>query len=168
MSREVKLMSRSLYRIGHFAGRHPWRVIAAWVLVAITAFLLNASFGGHPDESFSLPGSSSQQAADAIADRFPQETLNSSNVIVHADSGITTPAAKVAVGQAVTALASGTHVTGVSDPYDPRGPTVSEDGTTAIITVGFDRDVVGPEDYDQAELATRSVRAAGVQVEYDG
>ncbi len=73
-------MSRVLYRIGHFAGRHPWRVLAAWVLIAVTAFMLNSSFGGAPDESFSLPGAESQRAADAIEARFPQETLNTSNV----------------------------------------------------------------------------------------
>ena len=161
-------MSRFLYRIGHFAGRHPWRILAAWVLVGVTAFVLNSSLGGPPDESFSLPGSDSQRAADAISDRFPQETLNSSNVIFHAEDGVTTPAAKKAVEQAVTALADGTHVTGVSDPYDPRGSTVSKDATTAIATVGFDSDVIGPEDFDEAELATQAVRDAGIQVEYDG
>jgi RND superfamily putative drug exporter len=76
-------MSRVLYRIGNFAGRHPWRVLAAWVLIAVTAFLLNSSFGGAPDESFSIPGAESQKAADAIEDRFPQETLYTSNVIFH-------------------------------------------------------------------------------------
>jgi putative drug exporter of the RND superfamily len=161
-------MSALLYRIGHFAGRHPWRVLAAWVLVAVTAVMLNMSLGGPPDESFTLPGSDSQRAADAISDRFPQETLYSSNVIFHAEDGITTPAAKKAVEQAVTALADGTHVTGVSDPYDPRGPTVSKDGTTAFATVGFDRKVVGPEDFDEADAATKAVRDAGIQVEYDG
>ena len=28
-------MSHVLYRIGHFAGRHPWRVLAAWLLVRL-------------------------------------------------------------------------------------------------------------------------------------
>ncbi|MEO7981264.1 MAG: MMPL family transporter [Sporichthyaceae bacterium] len=161
-------MSRFLYRVGHFAGRHPWRVLAAWVLVAVTAVLLNMSLGGPADESFTLPGAESQRAADAIQDRFPQQTLYTSNVLFHAEDGITAPAAKKAVEQAVTALADGTHVTGVSDPYDARGPTVSQDGTTAFSTVGFDRDVIGPEDFDEAELATRAVRDAGIQVEYDG
>ena len=76
-------MSHLLYRIGNFAGRHPWRVIAAWVLVAVAVVMLNGSIGGPPDESFSLPGAESQRAADAIQDRFPQETLYSSNVIFH-------------------------------------------------------------------------------------
>ena len=35
-------MSALLYRIGHFAGRHPWRILAAWVLAAL-------SIGGQAD-----------------------------------------------------------------------------------------------------------------------
>ncbi len=130
-------MSHILYRIGNFSGRHPWRVISAWILAAVAIFMLNGSIGGAPDESFSLPGAESQRAADAIQERFPQETLYSSNVIFHSDEGLTSPETKQAVEQAVTELADGPHVVAVSSPYDPRGPTVSEDGQTAFATVGF-------------------------------
>ena len=44
-------MSQILYRIGHFAGRHRWRMLAAWAVVAASAVMLNISFGGDPDES---------------------------------------------------------------------------------------------------------------------
>ena len=74
-------MSHFLYRVGNLAGRHPWRIIAAWIFVAGAVFMLNGSQGGDYDESFSLPGSQSQRAADAIEERFPQETLYTSNVI---------------------------------------------------------------------------------------
>ena len=49
-------MSRLLYRLGHFAGRHPWRVLAAWVLVAGIAFALNSAFGAATNDTFRLPG----------------------------------------------------------------------------------------------------------------
>ena len=39
-------MSHALYRIGHFAGRHPWKVIGAWVVVAVSIFMLNSTGGG--------------------------------------------------------------------------------------------------------------------------
>jgi len=161
-------MSRILYRIGHFAGRHPWRVLAAWVLVAVSAVMLNMSIGGQPSESFRLPGAESQRAVDAIDARFPQQTLYTSNVIFHSEQGITAPATKAAVAEAVTQLADGKHVVGVTDPYDPRGPTVSKDGTTAFATVGYDTDAVGLEEFAAADEATKAVRDAGVQVEYDG
>src|SRR5436190_5897980 len=82
-------MSHVLYRIGHFAGRHPWRVIGAWVVVAVSIVMLNAAGGGAYDEKFSLPGSESQAAADAIQERFPQETLYASNIIFHSEDGLT-------------------------------------------------------------------------------
>ena len=55
----------------------------------------------------------------------------------------------------------------VADPYDPRGPTVSKDGTTAFATVAFDTQEIGPEDFQAAEKAVKVARDAGVQVEYD-
>jgi putative drug exporter of the RND superfamily len=160
-------MSRLLYRIGHFSGRHPWRVLAAWILVAVAAFMLNGSIGGQPDESFRLPGAESQRAADALQKRFPQETLYTSNIIFHSEKGLTTPTVKAAVAQAITALEKGPHVTGVSDPYDPRGPTLSKDGKTAFTTVAFNKEKIEVAQYDVAQKAVQVVRDAGVQVEYD-
>jgi putative drug exporter of the RND superfamily len=160
-------MSRVLYRIGHFAGRHPWRVLAAWVLVAVVSVMLNSNFGGAPDEHFTVPGAESQRAADAIEARFPQETLNTSNVVFHDEAGLTEPAVKAAVEQAVAQLAEGKHVIDVADPYDPRGPTVSKDGTTAFVTVAFDTQDIDTTDFDAAQKAVQVARDAGIQVEYD-
>jgi RND superfamily putative drug exporter len=161
-------MSRLLYRIGHFSGRHPWRVLTAWILVAVAAFVLNGSIGGQPDETFRLPGAESQRAADALEARFPQETLFTSNVIFHSEDGLTTPQVKALVAEAVVQLEKGPHVSGVSDPYDPRGPTVSKDGNTAFATVAYDKAKIELPQYDAAEKAVADVRDAGIQVEYDG
>src|SRR4051812_33707364 len=161
-------MSHLLYRIGNFAGRHPWRVIAAWVAIAAAAFMINMSAGGEPDESFSLPGAESQRAADAIQARFPQQTLYTSNIVLHSDDGLTDPATMAAVDKAVAQLADAPHVIAVDSPYDPRGPTLSEDGQTAFATVGYDIEKIGTEEFDAAESAVAELRDAGVQVEYDG
>ena len=45
-----------------------------------------------------------------------------------------------ALDTALAALASTPHVADVSDPFDPRGPTVSPDGRTAFATVSYDVD----------------------------
>jgi RND superfamily putative drug exporter len=161
-------MSHVLYRIGNFAGRHPWRVIAAWIFVAVAIFAFNSSQGGQYDESFRLPGSESQRAADAIQDRFPQQTLYSSNVIFHSEDGLTDPATKAAIEQAVQRLDDVPHVIAVSSPFQPRGPTVSADEQTAFATVGFDIEKVGTTELDGADQAVQDLRNAGVEVEYDG
>ena len=100
-------MSRLLYRLGHFSGRRPWRVLGAWLVVGISIFMLNSTAGGEPDESFTIPGAESQRAADAVADRFPQETLYTSNVLFHSEDGLTDPAVKAAIEQTVAELAEG-------------------------------------------------------------
>ncbi len=161
-------MSHFLYRIGHFAGRHPWRIILAWIFVAGAIYMLNGTSGGQYDESFSLPGSESQRAADAIEARFPQETLYTSDVIFHSDDGLTSPETKAAIEQAVQKLSEGPHVITVTSPYDPRGPTVSADGRTSFATVAFDTEKVGSDEFDAAQKAVKELRDAGVQVEYDG
>ena len=161
-------MSRVLYQIGFFAGRHPWRVIGAWVFIAGAIVMLNVSQGGAYDESFSLPGSESQRAADAIEDRFPQETVYSSNVIFHSQAGLADTDTRAAIEQAVEELADVPHVIAVSSPYDARGPTLTDDGRIAFATVGFDTQEVGMAEFDAAQEAVQGLRNAGIQVEYDG
>jgi RND superfamily putative drug exporter len=166
--REATIMANILYRIGHLAGRRPWLVLGSWVLLAVSAIALNASFGGSSDESFSIPGAESQRAADAIEERFPQETLYTSNVIFHSEEGVADPATKALIRAAVADLTAGDHVVGVSDPYDSGSSTVSDDGRTAFATVAFDKQEIGVGEFESADKATREVRDSGIQVEYDG
>jgi RND superfamily putative drug exporter len=161
-------MSHVLFKVGHFAGRRPWHIIAVWLVIAVAAVLLRGSVGGTADETFRLPGSESQNAADAIEDRFPQQTLYVSNVVFHADGGVATPQVKDAIEQSVADLEDNPHVIGVGDPFDAKEPTVSPDGQTAVAAVAFDTQERTPEDFDAADHATAAARDAGVQVEYDG
>ncbi|HET7351289.1 MAG TPA: MMPL family transporter [Marmoricola sp.] len=160
-------MSRFLYRLGRGAGAHPWRMVAAWVVLAFAVLMLSSAAGGQTDESFRLPGAESQQAADALEERFPEQSLYSANVVFHAPEGLSAPDTREAVGTAVARLADVPHVTSVNDPFDPRGPTLSEDGTTAIATMGFDVESSTRGMYDAARAATAEARDAGVQVEFD-
>ena len=161
-------MSHLLYRIGHFAGRHPWRVITAWTFLALAIFMFNSSHGGQYDESFTLPGSESQRAADAIQDRFPEQTLYTSNVIFHSEDGLTDPHTRASIEEAVQNLSDVPHVIAVSSPFEARGPTVSADGQTAFATVGFDIEKVHATEFDAAEKAVQDLRDSGIDVEYDG
>ena len=161
-------MSRLLYRLGHVAARHPWRTLSAWVLIAVTAVALSGSIGGATNDTFTLPGSESQRAADALRDRFPDQSVNTAQVVVHSKDGVTTPAARHAFRAARAALADVPHVVDVTNPYAPRGPTVSKDGRTAFATVVFDTDEIERPEFDAADAATASLREAGMQVEYSG
>ena len=80
--------------------------------------------------------------------------------IFHAEDGLTPPARQGRCRAGRGQLAEGKHVIDVGDPYDPRGPTVSKDGTTAFATVAFDTEEIGPEDFAAREGRRRSLRDA--------
>jgi putative drug exporter of the RND superfamily len=161
-------MSRILYRIGYLASRHPWRVVAGWLVAVASVVLLNSTVGGPSTDEFSLPGAESQRAADALEDRFPQQTLYTVDIVFHSPDGLRADSARQAIGHAVTELMHSDHVLGVTDPYDSRTGTVSADGQTAFVTVGYDTQEIAIAELEAAQAATEQARAAGIQVEYDG
>ena len=56
-------MSRFLHRLGGASARHPWRVIAGWLLAMVAVFGLAAGFGGTLTDDYTIPGSDSQAAS---------------------------------------------------------------------------------------------------------
>ena len=60
------MLSQALSRLGGSAARHPWRVIATWLLVAAVAVGAAVAFGGRTADSMTAPGLDSQRAADLL------------------------------------------------------------------------------------------------------
>ncbi len=59
-------MSSLLYRLGRFGARHPWRMIGAWLLVAIVLIGASSAVGRELDDTFAAPGLDSQDALDLL------------------------------------------------------------------------------------------------------
>ena len=132
--------------------------------------MLNSSVGGPSDESFRLPGAESQRAADAIQDRFPQETLYTLQRHLPLRGRPHQPDTQGS-RRAGRRRSSPTYPTSSpsASPYDPRGPTVSDDAATAFATVGFDIDKIDTDGVRRGRRRpSRGLRDAGIQVEYDG
>lgn len=60
------MLSKALLRLGASAARHPWRVIAAWLVAATLAVLAAVAFGGRTADTMTAPGLDSQRAAELI------------------------------------------------------------------------------------------------------
>ena len=160
-------MSTLLFRLGQLASRHPWRVVAVWLVVAASAFLLDTHAGGEANDTFRLPGAESQQAADLLEEQFPGQNPYTSQVVFAGDE-LRDPGARASVEAAVQELASLPHVVAATNPFDARAPMVSEDGATAFTTLTFDTSDVDAMPFDDAERIVGDLRDAGVQVEYSG
>jgi putative drug exporter of the RND superfamily len=155
-------MSRMLYLIGAGAARHPWRVVAGWLLAATLVTVLASAFGGTMQDSFKIPGSDTQRTNDMLADRFPAMSGTTARVVAHDERGALDLAELKPVRTALEAMPS---VSGVA-------PTaLSPDGRTAVISVQYDVQVTefeGTEALDALEAATEPLEASGYQVEFGG
>jgi len=143
-------MSHALYRLGRFAARRPWTVIAAWLVVSVLVIGASGAFGRDLEDKFEVPGLDSQEAIELLtAAESDRAGLTAQVVVTPLDDSVTffdsieTQSALADVQAAVTALP---NVLGTSDPAGAvaAGPevaalsgSVSQDGRIAIIRIQY-------------------------------
>jgi putative drug exporter of the RND superfamily len=159
-------MSRLLHRWGRTAARHPWRMIGAWLIIAIAVLALQSTVGGETSDDFTIPGTEAQRGVDLLRDRFPSEGGVSGRIVfADADGDITDPTARAAIAETLAQISAGDEVLAVTDPFDPALASVSADGRVAFATVRYSVDPPGPEQGEAAEAAIEIAREAGLQAE---
>ena len=159
-------MSNVLYRWGRAAARHPWRMIGAWLVLAIVVFSANASFGAGTSDDFRIPGIEAQEAADLLEERFPSEGGVAARVVfADPDGDVTDERSRAVIHETLAELAAGPNVLAVSDPFDPAQPALSADGRIAYSTVRYSVDPPGEAEGEAALEAVAIARGAGLQAE---
>ena len=143
-------MSQALYRLGRFAARRPWAVIAAWVIVAVLVVGASAGFGRELEDAFEAPGLDSTAALDLLtAAQSDSAGPTAQVVLAPLDDGATffeSGDARAALAAAQVAVTNLPNVLGTSDPAGAlaAGPelavasgSVSTDGRVALIRVQY-------------------------------
>ena len=159
-------MSRLLHRLGHSTAAHPWRTIAAWLVLAVAFAGLAASFGGTPHDNWDIPGAQAQHGIDQLREHTPGAGNASARVVVHDRSGA--PVDATAVQSLTTRLQAMDHVVAVS------APRTSPDRDTALLTVQYDVPVTDDDlmgnlvPLEKAVGPTRSASGDHLQVELGG
>lgn len=156
------MLSKALLSLGASAARHPWRVIAAWLIAATLAVLAAIAFGGRTADSMTAPGLDSQRAAELIERAGTgQEGMTAQVVVTPLDGGATFfehGSARTALTRLQTEVQRLPHVLGTSDPAGAldarrdtalRGGLVSADGRIAVVRVQYpDQSRLSAEDLD--------------------
>ncbi|MEV5975149.1 MMPL family transporter [Streptomyces sp. NPDC051921] len=156
------MLSKALLRLGASAARHPWRVIAAWLIAATLTVLAAVAFGGRTADSMTAPGLDSQQAAELIERAGTgQEGMTAQVVVTPLDNGATffdDGGARSALTRLQTEVKRLPHVLGTSDPAEAltagreaavRGGLVSADGRIAVVRVQYpDQSRLSADDLD--------------------
>ena len=134
-------MSSHLYRLGHAAYRRRKLVVLAWLLVLIAGLALMGTMSKGTNDTVRIPGASSQNALDTLSHVFPQVAGTSAKIVVVMPAGVSVSSQHVqdAVGSTVSEIETLDQVSTVASPFSSLvSGAVSEDGTTAVITVQFD------------------------------
>jgi RND superfamily putative drug exporter len=137
-----------LGRIAGFAYRHRGRVVLAWLGVLVLAFALSAALGGTFKADYSAPGSDSKAAQQLLETRFPAQSGDTVDVVVHSTGAVTSPAVQSAVTALLGQVSASNHVAGVASPYATPG-SISPDGQTLVAHARLD--VVNPIDMPKAD-----------------
>ncbi|MGW1509626.1 MMPL family transporter [Streptomyces sp. NPDC002394] len=177
------MLSKALLRLGASAARHPWRVIAAWLIAATLAVLAAVAFGGRTADSMTAPGLDSQRAAELIERAGTgQEGMTAQVVVTPLDDGATffdDDGARTALTRLRTEVERLPHVLGTSDPAGAldaggdtavRGGLVSADGRIAVVRVQYpDQSRLSAEDLDAlVELGDRLRPELPLRIEMGG
>jgi len=162
-------MATALYRLGRAAFRRRRLVVTVWLALFGAVALGATTLSGSTDDTFSIPGTQSQQAIDLLEQRLPEANGASGRIVFAAPPGSALDGARrAAVEQAVARVARVDGVRAASDPF--RDGLLSGDGRVALSQVTFDEPADALEDgpREAVQRATERVERSGVQVELGG
>ena len=166
-------MATLLYRLGIFSFRRPWRVIGVWLILMVGILGGGVALGGQTHDSFSIPGTESQDAIDRLAAVFPQTGGASAQVVLRAPEGslITSDTYAAPIKELAAEAKKIDGVNAVTSPFGEYAfASVSDDKTTAIMTIGFDTasDEVAPASVADVKDLSSIATDAGLKIGFGG
>lgn len=151
-------MSSFLYRLGRAAVRGRVFVLGAWLALAAVVGGGGLLFQQDFDDSFTIPGSESQEAMDHLGNVFPEMGGGAQGqliLVVPEGEQVDTAANQEAVDTAVGELEEIDQVATVADPFDDTvAESVSDDGQAALIEVQLDVGLGDVTDATTTEMTT--------------
>ena len=137
-------MSIFLYRLGRLVARHRGLVVGLWVLALVGLGGGSAMLGDKYDDSFSIPGTDSQEGQDLLAERFGL-TGASGQVLFSARSGKITDQANAAEVASLVKAIDAVDGVSINDPLSAATPTLNTGSTATLAQISF-ADQVPTED----------------------
>ncbi|MDH6216612.1 MMPL family transporter [Streptomyces pseudovenezuelae] len=165
-------MATFLYRLGRLAFRRRRVVLMLWIAVLAAVGIGAMSSTGSTTDSFTVPGTQSQQAIDLLEKEFPQASASgaSARVVFEAPAGqkLTSTANKAEITSLLAELRTGSQVANVSDPF--TGGLVSESGSIAYTQVTYKvaKSDIGAPAHDALKKVAAEGEKAGLTVSMGG
>ena len=120
--------------------RHPWLVVAGWVVAIVATFGTVAALGGAAfDGAFEIPESESRDGFDALDEHFAGfGSGQSGSIVFGSEAGVNDPSVRSAMEAMFAEVGAMEGVT-LSSPYEGVGAStqVGEDGTVAYASLAL-------------------------------
>jgi putative drug exporter of the RND superfamily len=163
-------MATALYRLGRASFRRRWLVVIIWLLVLGGLGAGAAAFKGTMSSDFTMPGTESQRAIDALQQEFPAASGATGTIVVATKDGsaLTTQANQATIEALVDEASTLPGVVGAVSPF--TSGAVSQDKTHALIQVQFVErgDLVTDEQRQAYQDSGAAAKATGLHVEHGG
>src|SRR3984957_14510494 len=164
-------MSSYQYRLARFAYRRRRLVLGLWLLAAIAAIVIAQASGGKTNDTFSIPGTESQNAATVLTTKLPAFSGGQTSIVFATQPGpgkVTGAADNAAIESAMAGLKSIPQVSAVTTPFESK--LISPSGTIALGSVQWSVPGTSVTDasLDAVKAALQPLQAKGIQVEYNG
>ncbi|GAA2589528.1 MMPL family transporter [Winogradskya consettensis] len=163
-------MATLLYRLGRASFRRRRMVVVLWLVLLAAVGGAALAFKGSTSSDFTMPGTESQRAIDALKHEFPEASGATGVIVVRAPEGkaLADPALTAAVQGLVKEASALPGVVGAVDPFAARA--LSPDGRYALVQVQFAErsDGVTADQRSAYEQSGATARAAGLRVEHGG
>jgi RND superfamily putative drug exporter len=167
--------------------RHRWATVLLWIVALVLVNGIASAKGPDFNNSFSLPGTESQEAFDLLEAQDPDRAGDTAEIVFEAEQGVDDAAVQDQMEALFAEVGELPSVVGVASPYGEQGgQQVSEEGTIAFARVQYDDDagsvprgdveqlieVVEEADADAADgtrvVVGGFVAGAGEQIEMGG
>ena len=129
-----------LVRLADLCYRRRRLVVLTWIVALVGSFGLAGAFGGEFRQDYLQPGSESKAALDTLKDKFPEKSGDTIQIVIHSQTGLSSPTAKSRAETIFAGVAENEHVVSVVSPFTEAGARqVSADGKTAYADVALDK-----------------------------
>ena len=163
-------MSTFLYTLGHRVARLRWLTVVAWCLLTVIAFAVAGVARGQLVNDYTIPGTESQHGIDILAQRFPQASGTTGQVVFTSTSGPVVNH-QADIEQQIQAISKVAHVTSVDDPFASGAVgTISGDTLNALSSIQFDVSTTDlpPDTVPAVEAAAKPPAGAAYSVTLGG
>jgi putative drug exporter of the RND superfamily len=154
-------MSVLLYRLGTVIARRRGLVIGTWVLVLVGFLGSSLSLGDAYDDSFTVPGTQSQEGQDLLLDRFDQSGT-SAQLLFTAKRGRITEASNAAEVTRLARAVDGVPHVSMVDPLSGSDPVVSDDERSVLGQALFAQKLPSEGTLDEVQKAGTPASDAAV------